>query len=66
MSLNSCGRDLMAGITATLGGWLVTVGPDGKIDGYNRLGWIAVVAALVTVWLAYRVQHVEASRNPPS
>ncbi len=66
MSLNSCGRDLMAGITATLGGWLVKVGPDGKIDGYNRLGWIAVVAALVTVWLAYRVRHAEPPRNPPS
>jgi MFS transporter, DHA1 family, inner membrane transport protein len=66
MSLNSCGRDLMAGITATLGGWLVKVGPDGRIDGYNRLGWIAVFAALVTVWLAYRVRHVEASRNTPS
>jgi predicted MFS family arabinose efflux permease len=63
MSLNSCARDLMAGITATLGGWLVQVRPDGRVLGYDRLGWIAVVAALVTVWLAYRVRHVEPPRT---
>ena len=66
MSLNSCGRDLMAGITATLGGWLVRVGPDGKVSGYDRLGWIAVAVALLTVWLAYRVRHVEPPRKQAS
>jgi predicted MFS family arabinose efflux permease len=66
MSLNSCGRDIMAGITATVGGWLVGTRPDGTLVGYDRLGWIAVVAALLSLWMVHKVRNVEPPRNKPA
>ncbi len=57
MSLTSCTRDLTSGITSSLGGWLVTKSPDGKLIGFDKLGWLAVGMSLVSLWLATRV-HV--------
>jgi len=65
MSLNSCARDIMAGITATVGGWLVGTRPDGTLVGYDRLGWIAVVAALMSLWIVHKVRNVEPPRDAP-
>jgi predicted MFS family arabinose efflux permease len=61
MSLSSCARDIMAGLTTAVGGWLVVKTPTGEIIGYDRLGWIAVVSALLSLWLATRVRNVEHS-----
>ncbi len=61
MSLSSCARDIMAGLTTAVGGWLVVKTPAGEIIGYDRLGWIAVVSALLSLWLATRVRNVEHS-----
>jgi predicted MFS family arabinose efflux permease len=63
MSLNSCARDVMAGVTATVGGWLVGTRPDGTLVGYDRLGWIAVLAALISLWIAHKVRNVEPPRG---
>jgi len=59
LSLCSCARDIMAGLTTAVGGWLVVKTPEGGIEGYDRLGWIAVIAAIVSLWLATRVGNVE-------
>ena len=55
----------MAGLTTAVGGWLVVKTPEGGIEGYDRLGWIAVIAAVFSLWLATRVRNVE-HPNPPS
>jgi DHA1 family inner membrane transport protein len=65
MSLTSCARDLMAGLTATIGGWIVSTGSNGAIIGYDRLGWIAVAAGFLSLWLATRVKTVEPPRSVP-
>jgi len=56
MSLSGCARDLAMGVTSSLGGWLVTKGPSGHFENFHWLGWIAVGAGLVSVWLASRVR----------
>lgn len=60
MSLTSCVRDLMAGVTSAVGGWVVVKGPTGQLLHYDRLGWLAVAAGLLSVWLATRVTNAEA------
>lgn len=55
MSLASCVRDITAGIASWIGGWVVTTGPGGKLSGYHVLGWAAVAASLLSIWLAGRV-----------
>jgi hypothetical protein len=44
-----------------VGGWLVVKTPTGEIVGYDRLGWIAVVSGVFSLWLASRVRNVEHS-----
>lgn len=60
MSLSGCARDLSMGFTASLGGWIVTTGPSGRLANYQWLGWIAVTAGLASIWLASRVRVNEA------
>jgi predicted MFS family arabinose efflux permease len=57
MSLSGCARDLAMGLASSLGGWIVTQEPSGRLHNFNLLGWLAVAAAVASVWLASRV-HV--------
>ncbi|MSU31527.1 MAG: MFS transporter [Pedosphaera sp.] len=65
MSLNSCSRDLMAGITSTFGGWMITTSPQGTLSGYNFLGWLAIAAALISLLIGARVLNVEPHSQLP-
>jgi len=63
MSLTSCTRDLTSGITSGIGGWIVTRSPDGQLVHFDKLGWLAVVVSLLSLWLASRV-HVNEVEHP--
>ncbi len=56
MSLSSCARDLAAGLTSTVGGWVVVKSPSGQLQNFHWLGWMAVGAGLISWWLASRVE----------
>lgn len=56
LSLSSCARDLASGFSSSVGGWIVTKAPDGKLNHYHVLGWIAAAGGLLSIWLAHRVQ----------
>jgi len=65
LSLTSCARDLASGVASTLGGWIVTKRPDGGLNHFNWLGWIAVGAALLSILLARRVQANDTGTASP-
>jgi DHA1 family inner membrane transport protein len=56
LSLTSCARDLASGVASTLGGWIVTKQPNGHLLHFNWLGWLAVGAGLLSIFLAHRVR----------
>lgn len=56
MSLSGCARDLAMGLASTIGGWIVVQEPSGRLENFNLLGWLAVAAAALSVWLALRVR----------
>ena|SRR5437667_11091302 len=60
MSLSGCARGLAMGITSGIGGWVVSRSPSGELVNYHWLGWMAVVAGLVSTRLASRVRVNEA------
>lgn len=64
MSLTACTRDLTSGITTAAGGFIVTRAPSGELLHYNWLGWAAVAASLLSLWLARRVQANETTPVP--
>src|SRR5439155_1891987 len=66
MSLSGCARDLTMGVTSIRGGWIVTKEPSGRLADFHWLGWIAVAAGLVSVWLASRVRVNEAVAPIPT
>jgi predicted MFS family arabinose efflux permease len=60
MSLTSCTRDLAAGLTSSFGGWVVTESPTtGRLLHFDVLGWVAVAAGVLSLWLVRRVRVVE-------
>ncbi len=56
MSLTSCTRDLTSGLTASLGGLMVTKSSAGPLLNFDKLGWMAVALSLVSLWLASLVR----------
>jgi len=56
MSLSGCARDLAMGVTSSIGGWIVVQESSGQLLNFHWLGWLAVAAGLISVWLASRVQ----------
>jgi predicted MFS family arabinose efflux permease len=64
MSLNGCARDLAMGLASSIGGWIVVKDPSSNhLNNFQWLGWIAVAAGVVSIWLASRV-HVQDVRLP--
>jgi predicted MFS family arabinose efflux permease len=61
MSLSTATRDLSAAVTSLGGGYIVQKGIDGKIYHFDILGWIAIAASLLSLWIASRVKAVEVS-----
>ena len=62
MSLSSCARDLASGVSASIGGWVVTTDTTGRLSHFGTLGWIAIGSALLSTALAGWV-HVNDTGN---
>jgi predicted MFS family arabinose efflux permease len=58
MSLNSAVQNLFLGVAAMLGGAMLTTLPDGRIVGYEAVGYIAVLFGLASIWAGYKVRRV--------
>jgi predicted MFS family arabinose efflux permease len=56
MTLSSCARDLASGVSASLGGWIVTTDATGHVSHFGTLGWIAIGAAILSAVLAHWVR----------
>ncbi|MEO5913002.1 MAG: MFS transporter [Luteolibacter sp.] len=59
MSLVACSRDLAAGLTATLGSHIVIQGANGRLLHFDRLGWLAIGASIISLWIFKRLKTVE-------
>jgi DHA1 family inner membrane transport protein len=59
MSLVACARDLASGLTTAIGGLVVVEGADGRLLGYDRLGMLAIVVSIGSLWVFRQVKPVE-------
>lgn len=55
MGINSSVQQVSGGLAAMLAGWIVTETPSGKLNNYDILGYVVVVAILVTIALMYYI-----------
>jgi predicted MFS family arabinose efflux permease len=55
MSLNSATQQLASGLAATLAGFITTQNAAGQIIGYDRVGYVAIVANLLAIAFVARI-----------
>ena len=61
LSANSSVQHVASGLGAYLGGLIVSQSPEGPIEHFGTVGWIAAISTLVTIWLAGRIHIVDES-----
>lgn len=62
MSVNGALQSAAMGVSAWVGGLLISRTPDGLVEGYGRTGWLALVTTLVMVWWVGRLRLHTQSR----
>lgn len=59
MSFNSSVQQLTAGIAAFIAGGIVTENASGQLVNYEIVGYIAMVACVISIWAAFRIVTAE-------
>jgi predicted MFS family arabinose efflux permease len=62
LSANSSVQHIASGLAAYLGGAIISQSPDGSLQNFGVVGWIAAASTLASIWLAGRIRIVE---GPP-
>jgi predicted MFS family arabinose efflux permease len=61
MSINSSIQQVSGGVAAAVAGTIVVQAPDGKLLGYDTLGYVVIVSIVVSVmlmhWIAQYVKN---------
>ncbi|MBA4109776.1 MAG: MFS transporter [Leptothrix sp. (in: Bacteria)] len=64
MSVNGALQSGAMGLSAWLGGALISRTPDGLVQGYGRTGWLALASTLVMVWWVGKLRLHKAVQTP--
>jgi predicted MFS family arabinose efflux permease len=58
MSFNSAVQNLATGLAALIGGAMLTTTANGQISGYEAVGYLSCLIAVISVWAAFKVRAV--------
>jgi predicted MFS family arabinose efflux permease len=61
MSANSSVQHFATGLGSILGGKIIVRAADGRLQYFDRVGWIAVAATILSLWLASRLRLADPS-----
>lgn len=56
LSANSSVQHIASGVAAYLSGTLISQSPDGQLENFGTVGWIAAATTLISIWLAGRIR----------
>lgn len=56
LSLNSAVQSLASGVAAWLGGTMIGMNAEGRVEGYGAVGWLAIGATLAAMAYAGRIR----------
>lgn len=65
MAVSSSVQQLSGGLASILAGVIVTVSLEGSIEHYDQLGYVVVIASLITLYMMSRIQKMVAHASPP-
>lgn len=60
LSINSAVHSLASGVSAWLGGALIAMNAEGRVEGYGAVGWLAMGATLAAMAYAGRIRMHDA------
>jgi predicted MFS family arabinose efflux permease len=58
MSFNAAVQNLFTGLAALVGGAMLTTMPDGSVQGYETVGYLSCLLAMLSIVCAYKVRGV--------
>jgi predicted MFS family arabinose efflux permease len=58
MSFNSAVQNLFTGLAAIIGGAMLSSNSSGQIIGYEAVGYLSCLIAVISVWAAFKVRAV--------
>jgi predicted MFS family arabinose efflux permease len=58
MSFNAAVQNLFTGLAAFVGGAMLTTTPDGQVVGYEAVGYLSCLFAMLSIACAYKVRNV--------
>jgi len=64
MSINSCVQQLGSGMAALIAGLIVIRRPDGQIENYQYVGYLAIVSAFISIYLANQIKAIDVKTSP--
>lgn len=59
LSMRTALIEFGAGTASLISGWIITELPDGKLANYNYVGYLSIVIAFSTIYIASKVRRVE-------
>jgi predicted MFS family arabinose efflux permease len=59
LSANASVQHVASGLAAYVGGLVISQAPDGKLEHFGTVGWIAAIATLSSIWLAGRIRPLQ-------
>ena len=59
LSMRTALIEFGAGTASLISGWMITELPDGRLDNYNYVGYLSIVVAFSTIYIASKVRRVE-------
>lgn len=64
MSIVSCVQQMSSAVSSYISGLLITAGPQGHLENFNFVGYMAVVFTFVAIYLSRYVRAVEGVPGP--
>ena len=58
MSFNSAVQNLATGLAALIGGAMLSTSASGQLIGYEAVGYLSCVIAIISIWAAFKVRAV--------
>ncbi|MNK07818.1 Purine efflux pump PbuE [compost metagenome] len=66
MSIVSCVQQLTSAIASYVAGIIVTKGPDGRLEHYPLVGFIAIGFTLISLYISRRLKTVDVATHDPT
>lgn len=63
-AISASTQQLSGGVASILAGHIIALGPDGKLQNFDTVGYVVIATTLISIGLVWQVQKGILARNP--